>query len=147
MTQGQILRTNYRATGGIAGITALGGAIAKIQLSAAGAQTLQPYGGVIFFTSYFVSAHLTAGIIADSAFGMMSAFYGAGVYDSGYAIQPVVVVPLSVSDILIRSALVAASFRTSGSCALFNCYANASIAAASTADLVFTMLGLVISGP
>ena len=142
-----VLRVNYRKTGGIADLTALGGAIAKTQLSAAGAQITDPYGGVIFLTSYFISANEIAGKVGDSAFGIMSAFYGSGVYNSGYAIQPVNVVPLSVSDILIRSQLIAASYRTSGSCAVFTVYANASTVAASTADVVVTMLGLVISGP
>jgi hypothetical protein len=142
-----ILRVNYRKTGGVADLTTLGNAIAKSS-ALGGAGTNVPNGGLIFITSYYVSvmgAGTTSGVVGDSALGIMSAFYGSGIYGAGYAIQPIAVVPLSLTAVAYTSPLIVTSLRTSSSMAIFNAFVSGSIGVSN--NMVYTLLALVISGP
>jgi hypothetical protein len=106
MPTGGFLRTNFRRTGQQQ-ITAIGGGIPQTSWVALGslAQSGQglnlPFGGFIM-GSFTNSGEITGGItygysvsnanisaqVIISAYGAMSAFYGSGLYGSGYAIMP-----------------------------------------------------------
>ena len=157
---GTTLRTNYRNTGGIADLTAFGGAIPQSS-GLGGAGTNLPYGGLIWIS--FTGAMASMFVFVQSAYGIMSAFYGSGVYNSGYKIMPLNVVPLSISGQTPQQQayITVASFRclASNGTDAYSTGAGASLAAfnmafsigdapsTSNATVNFQMLGLVISGP
>ena len=160
MTAGKILRTNYRRTGGIAGITELGFGIAGTGTAASMSQVFNPAisglggntaGGLIFVACS--TSTIASGIITLSAFGVFSQFYGSGVFDSGYAIVPVAINPISFSGLGAESTfLVAGSLRASASLAYFTPWAMASASGAATAlpagaTCEFQLLAVVVSGP
>ena len=79
------LRTNYRLTGGLLDPDGIGAGGAKGSWLG-GAGTDNPYGG-------FIMGSMTAqnSIFTVSAYGAMSAYYGAGKFASGYKIMPIAV--------------------------------------------------------
>ena len=88
--QGTVLRTNYKRTGGVLDITAIGGGYA-IASAQNGAGTDIPYGGFVYVTSYSLAisqANLTANIMGDSTHGIMSFFYGSDKFPNGYKFLP-----------------------------------------------------------
>jgi hypothetical protein len=120
MPSGGYLRTNFRRTGQQQ-VTAIGGGIPLTSwigtgiLGQSGQALRQPYGGFIMgsiintggqitgLTTYGYSlsdANISA-VVAVSAYGAMSAWYGAGVYNSGYVIMPFAITPknLNTSDV------------------------------------------------
>jgi len=140
---GQVLRVNYRKTGGVAGVAQLANGMANGLTGSAGINA----GGLIYLTSFNGNTY-SQSLYAQSAYGIMSAYYGSGLYDSGYAIQILNVVPLSFSDVAGGglSGLAVTSIRTSGSLVIFQAWVNgAAIASGSTCN--FQMLAVVISGP
>ena len=135
-----VLRVNYRKTGGISGLTQGGAGIANGLTGSAGAQA----GGLMFFPS--MSANINAAsTIALSAYGLMESFYGAGIYASGYAIQPLNVNLVSISAYPMGSTLIAAvtSMHASGSFVVFTPMLSGAIPSVA----VFQLLAIVISGP
>ncbi len=138
-----VLRVNYRKTGGVGGVNELAQGMANGITGSAGTKA----GGLIWLTSMNTNTY-SASLYAQSAFGVMSAYYGSGIYDSGYAILPINIVPLSFSTVAgggLSQTLVT-SIRTSGSLFVFQAWVNgAAIASGSTCN--FQMLAVVISGP
>lgn len=82
---GRYLRTNYRLTGGLINIDGIGAGAAKGSWLG-GNGTRDEYGG-------FVMGSVTGqnSIFTVSAYGAMSAYYGGGMFDSGYKIMPIAV--------------------------------------------------------
>jgi hypothetical protein len=131
-------RTNYRETGGVAGITSLGGAIA-----AAGSAGLKK-GGLIWLNSMSVNTDSTTSAIVIAATQLMYSFYG-NVYNSGYKVQPLQVIPIAFSAVNAGSMYMqAVSLRTSDSLALFAPMLSGLTVAS---DAAFQLLAVVISGP
>ena len=147
---GGYLRTNWRSTSTIAGITGLGAGIPLASING-GVGGQPPYGGLIWLTSLNGNT-FSASIHKQSAYGLMSAFYGGGMYDSGYKIQPLLVIPLSFSTLGGEAAVAVTSLRTSDSLIVFQAWTQASasatvVAVASGSTCNFQFLGLVVSGP
>jgi hypothetical protein len=80
------LRTNYRLTGKELDITAIGGGIVEGSWGG-GPGTDRAHGGFIMG-----SVNVQNSIYQQSAYGAMSAYFGSGIFDSGYKIWPVNVV-------------------------------------------------------
>ena len=97
--QGSVLRTNYRKTGGVTDITAIGGAGA-LGSWGGGAGTPLPYGG--FIMGSFNSA-VTSILHPISAYGAMSDYYGGGNFNSGFKIFPLMVKNASVPNDAVAS--------------------------------------------
>lgn len=101
MARGQYLRTNYRKTGGVVDITGIGGGY-PLASATNGAGTTTPYGGFVYVTSFAGSwggsTRTFSNELADSAYGIMSLFYGSGQFDSGYKFLPIGFNWRSVSD-------------------------------------------------
>jgi hypothetical protein len=106
MPTGGFLRTNFRRTGQQQ-ITAIGGGIPQTSwvgtgnLAQSGQGLNMPFGGFIMGSfansgeitggityGYSISTAATSAFVIISAYGAMSAFYGSGLYGSGYAIMP-----------------------------------------------------------
>ena len=90
MVQGTVLRTNYKQTGGVLDIIGVGGGV-PLASAMSGAGTNLPYGGFIYARSYALGvseANLTANILGDSTFGIMSLYYGSAMYPAGYKFLP-----------------------------------------------------------
>jgi hypothetical protein len=110
------LRTNYRLTGKELDIDAIGGALGESAGSFAGGPgTNRPFGGFIM-GSYNGAAYATYHVI--SAYGAMSAYYGGGMFNSGYKIFPFMVKNASVPIGGTASVLYFYNWSVSGS--LFN---------------------------
>jgi len=138
-----VLRVNYRRTGGVAGVNELAAGMANGITGSAGINA----GGLMWLTSIRTSTY-TGSIAVFSAYGLMSAYYGSGLYDSGYAIQPLIVHPLSFSTVGggDLSGAKAVSLRTSGSLLIFQPMANGATISTSI-PVLCQMLAVVISGP
>uniref|UniRef100_A0A6M3K537 Uncharacterized protein n=1 Tax=viral metagenome TaxID=1070528 RepID=A0A6M3K537_9ZZZZ len=102
---GQYLRTNYRATGKELDIDTLGRAIG-LASAAAGAGTIRPGGGLLFFSASGSFANdavgLAAGasnVFANSTYGTLSLFYGSGNFGSGHLFYPIYIRTLSYSTV------------------------------------------------
>jgi len=98
------LRTNYRLTGAELDVDAIGGGFLQAS-NAGGAGTWSPHGGFIL-VSLPVSASAimdaSAGITANrsgcytlSTLGLLSLYYGSGVFGGGYVAQPIFVNAIS----------------------------------------------------
>lgn len=79
------LRTNYRLTGGIIDIDAIGAGANKGSWLG-GTGTKNPHGGFIMGSTTGQNSIFTV-----SAYGAMSEYYGSGQFGSGYKIMPVAV--------------------------------------------------------
>jgi len=108
---GSYLRTNYRKTGGIADITAIGGGFA-IGSWGGGSGTPLPYGG--FVMGSFASAAFSA-MHPISAVGAMSEYFGSGLFGAGYKIFPFMVKNASVPNDAVASVVYAFDWSLSGS--------------------------------
>lgn len=103
---GEYLRTNYRRTGGIADITALGGGIPRASATSGGAgmEDGQMYGGFMYFSMAMTGGsgdNATGGreyAWGTSTFGTMSLYYGSGIYSGGFRFQPIGWIPMSISE-------------------------------------------------
>jgi hypothetical protein len=116
MPSGGFLRTNFRRTGQQQ-ITAIGGGIPQTSwvgigiLGQSGQRLRQPYGGFIMGSvanngnitggttyGYSLSTANISVVVAISAYGAMSAWYGDGVYNSGYVIMPFAITPKNLNS-------------------------------------------------
>lgn len=166
---GTLVRTNYRRTGAVLDITAIGGGIPLASIHG-GAGTQLPYGGAILYSFADTIAEATAaaslaGISSrwvQSAYGIMSAFYGSTMFISGYKFQPLAVYFISVTGLNISAGQwgnsflppIALSLRTSGSIAIFTpllpliaTASQVSFVSLSGATMAAQIFGFIISGP
>lgn len=171
---GSYLRTNYRKTGGILDIVAIGGGYPYTSQATAGktAGSGPPhsYGGFIWlsWTGTIINASDNASVLGissrwvESTYGLMQSYYGDTVYDSGYAFLPIIAHFMSVSGLVMTAGgvddsfvgFVCTSFRHSGSYAVFtplvlamDAASDASFLSLSGATADFQIGGFIISSP
>lgn len=104
--QGSVLRTNYRKTGGVLDITAIGGGFPRSPGGGGGGTNL-PYGGFIYVLSYCCSiggsTNTFSNALHDSTYGLLSWYFTSQSPGSGYKFLPLGYRWKSISDVKIGS--------------------------------------------
>lgn len=163
MGTGSYLRTNYRKTGGILDITAIGGGIpAGVAQGQSGPTDM--YGGLVYITSFsgrFNTASAASYCFEESTYGLLSFFYGANSPGSGYLFRPLGINWVSISDVAFsagaQSLAVPGPFRVTFSSSLFQVKVakNVNVLGSgipsyrsfSGEQFLCDVWGLIISGP
>jgi hypothetical protein len=158
MPTGGFLRTNFRRTGQQP-ITAIAGGFPFASYGASaglgtGIGLTLPFGGFIMGSitdSMYVASATTStaqsNVIVVSAFGAMSAWFGAGAYGTGYQIVPIAFIPkfIQTSFSTIESPFLWAQI--SGSCFQVNIGHSTSAYGASIYSIVAQWVGFITSSP
>ena len=144
---GGYLRTNFNRTGGLP-LLDIGGGY-QYTSYAGGAGLNRPYQGFVMGS---VATPVNS-VYAVSAYGAMSAWFGGGLYDSGYQIVPVAFVPQQVLGgtgiVALVTGVPGVNLWATMSGSIFFAFLGGSTVSVVTSSISahFTWAGFITSGP